>query len=308
MDETRNDQYLDNMPGDAEEVSPETRADHAAGDEHMKIEELLDVRITTREFHASEEPYNAALADAVTGGADMEEVLTEALRAGARTAVSGNAANERATEIMIPDGRETDAQGAEVRGAQAGGIAGVEDGRDTAAKRSLLSDNAKILIKDVIIACVIALAISFFIRPTIVRETSMEPTVKPSDYLIMSRQAYRFGDLGRGDIIIFRSDLKLDETHNKLLIKRVIALPGDTIAVHDGNVYLNGDMLNEEYIAEGGTTGNIEETTLGEGEVFVMGDHREVSVDSRRFGPIDEEDIVGQAVFRLYPFNKMGTL
>ena len=175
-------------------------------------------------------------------------------------------------------------------------------------RRALLTDNARIIIKDVIIACIIALVISAFIRPTIVQETSMEPTVEPRDYLLMSRQAYRFGQLDYGDIVIFRSDLKLDAEHNKLLIKRVIGLPGDTIAVHDGEVYLNGEQLNEPYIAEGGTPGFVEETTLGDGEVFVMGDHREVSVDSRSFGPIPQDVIVGKAVFRLWPFSGFGPL
>ena len=136
----------------------------------------------------------------------------------------------------------------------------------------------------------------------------MEPTVEPRDYLLMSRQAYRFGHIDYGDIVIFRSDLKLDKEHNKLLIKRVIGLPGDTIAVHDGEVYLNGEVLQEPYIAEGGTPGFVEETTLGDGEVFVMGDHREVSVDSRSFGPIEQERIVGQAVFRLWPLGGFGPL
>ena len=175
-------------------------------------------------------------------------------------------------------------------------------------RRALLTDNARIIIKDVIIACIIALVISAFIRPTIVQETSMEPTVEPRDYLLMSRQAYRFGHLDYGDIVIFRSDLKLDEEHNKLLIKRVIALPGDTIAVTEGKVYLNGEVINEPYIAEGGTPGEVEETTLGDGEVFVMGDHREVSVDSRSFGPIQQDMIVGKAVFRLWPFSGFGPL
>ena len=175
-------------------------------------------------------------------------------------------------------------------------------------RKAILTDNARLIIKDVIIACIIALVISAFVRPTIVQETSMEPTVEPKDYLLMSRQAYRFGDLERGDIVIFKSDLKLDEEHNKLLIKRVIALPGDTVAIHDGEVYLNGEMLNEPYIAEGGTPGYLEDTTLGDNEVFVMGDHREVSVDSRSFGPIDQDTIVGQAVFRLWPISGFGSL
>ena len=175
-------------------------------------------------------------------------------------------------------------------------------------RKALLTDNARLIVKDVVIACIIALVISAFIRPTIVQETSMEPTVEPKDYLLMSRQAYRFGELERGDIVIFKSDLKLDEEHNKLLIKRVIALPGDSVAVQDGLVYLNGEPLQEPYIAMGGTPGYVEEITLGDNEVFVMGDHREVSVDSRSFGPIEKDTIVGQAVFRLWPLSGFGTL
>ena len=175
-------------------------------------------------------------------------------------------------------------------------------------RKALLTENARLIVKDVIIACIIALVISAFVRPTIVQETSMEPTVEPRDYLLMSRQAYRFGELEHGDIVIFKSELKLDESHNKLLIKRVIGLPGDTIAVHDGEVYLNGEALEEPYIAVGGTPGYVEETTLGSNDVFVMGDHREVSVDSRSFGPIDKDTIVGKAVFRLWPLKEFGAL
>lgn len=169
-------------------------------------------------------------------------------------------------------------------------------------------DNVKMIIKDILIACAIAFLISLFIRPTLVKETSMEPTIHPNDYVIMSKQAYTFGKVDRGDIIVFKSDMKLDETHNKLLIKRVIGVPGDIITVSDGNVYLNGSKLEEPYIAEGGTVGEIYNLTVPKDEVFVMGDHRSVSIDSRKFGTIKQDDIVGQAVFRLYPFNKIGVI
>lgn len=175
-------------------------------------------------------------------------------------------------------------------------------------RRLLLTENAKIIVKDIIIACVLTLLLATFIRPTVVRETSMEPSIEPGDYLLMSRQAYRFGELERGDIVIFNSELKLDEDHNKLLIKRVIALPGDRISISGGTVYINGEALYEDYIAEGGTPGYVEEFTLKEGQIFVMGDHREVSVDSRSLGPIDEDCVVGRAVFRLWPLSGFGPL
>lgn len=175
-------------------------------------------------------------------------------------------------------------------------------------RQGYLSDNLKLILKDVLIACGIALLISFIVRPTIVKETSMEPTVEPSDYLLMNRQAYAFGEVERGDIVIFRSDLKLDETHNKLLIKRVIGLSGDTVSISGGQVYVNGKAVDEPYIAEGGTPGTMEEMTVPEGQLFVMGDHRTVSVDSRVLGCIDEDDIEGKAFFRLYPFSKFGRI
>jgi len=174
-------------------------------------------------------------------------------------------------------------------------------------QKSGLPDGVRLIVKDVFIACLIALAISMVFRPTIVRETSMEPTISPSDYLIMYRMAYRFGDVERGDIVIFQSDLKLDDRHNKLLIKRVIALPGDTLSIHGGLVYINGTLQSEDYIADGVTEGEVE-MVVPPGQVFVMGDHRSVSVDSRSLGCIDIDDIVGKAVFRLYPFRDFGML
>lgn len=183
---------------------------------------------------------------------------------------------------------------------QSGGVA--------VKRKSKAKENAKIIIKDVAIACAIAFAISIFIRPTLVKETSMEPTVYPNDYLIMSKQSYTFGKIRHGDIIVFKSNIKLDESHKKLLIKRVIGVAGDIITVSDGNVYRNGARLKEDYIAKGGTIGEIYNLEVPTGQVFVMGDHRSVSVDSRKLGCIKDEDIVGKAVFRLYPFNRMGGL
>lgn len=166
----------------------------------------------------------------------------------------------------------------------------------------------KELVKDVIIAVVIVAGVSIFIRPTLVKETSMEPSIEPNDYLIMSKQAYKFSDLKRGDVIVFRSDLKLENGHKKLLIKRVIGLPGDVITITGGNVWLNGSKVSEKYIADGGTPGEIYNIQVPKGQVFVMGDHRAVSIDSRKLGCIDQNRIVGKAVFRLYPFNEIGAI
>ena len=95
-----------------------------------------------------------------------------------------------------------------------------------------------------------------------------------------------------------------------LLIKRIIGLPGDKISVSDGVVYRNGEALVEDYTMEGFTTGEVAEMVVPEGEMFVMGDNRTVSLDSRseEVGCVDMEEILGKAVFRLYPFDKIGRL
>ena len=176
-------------------------------------------------------------------------------------------------------------------------------------KQEKQNSKAKELARDLLIAAAIALAVSFFVRPTIVYETSMQPTIDPHDYLLMSKQAYRSGKVKRGDIVIFKSDIELENTgKKKLLIKRVIGVPGDVITISDGNVYINGKKMEEKYIAEGGTPGEVYNTVVGKGQVFVMGDHREVSRDSREFGCIEKDKIVGKAVVRLWPFNNIKKL
>ena len=159
-------------------------------------------------------------------------------------------------------------------------------------------------IRDIIIAIVIALIISQFITPTIVQEHSMDDTLHNNDYLILWKMAYRSSEPSYGDIVVFKSDLLDDKGKEKLLIKRVVAKSGDTIAVKDGYVYRNGKQLMEPYTKDGYTNGGID------GKLFLLGDNRVVSIDSRdpSVGFVDEDLVIGKAVLRLYPFNKMGGL
>lgn len=165
-------------------------------------------------------------------------------------------------------------------------------------------------IKDILIACVIAIVIMQFIKPTIVKESSMQPTLYANNYIFLSKQAYRFGDPAQGDIVVFHTSLTTIEGKEKLLIKRVIGLPGDVITIAEGDVYVNDQLLQEPYIAEGGTPGAVDELTVPAGELFVMGDNRGVSIDSRSesVGCVPIEEVVGKAFFRLYPFNQIGGL
>lgn len=174
----------------------------------------------------------------------------------------------------------------------------------------------KEFIKDIIIALIIVAAITFVIKPTIVKEHSMEPTLYENNYLIVNKQAYRFKDHpGRGDIIVFRSNLDKDDgTGKKLLIKRVIGVEGDTITIEDGKVFRNGEELSEPYVNGQATQDDegqeIKDVQVGTDELFLMGDNREVSMDSRSpsVGLVKEDAVVGKAVVRLYPFDEITRL
>lgn len=172
-----------------------------------------------------------------------------------------------------------------------------------------MSDFTKSLIKDVLFAVVLAVIILIFIRPTIVKQTSMQPTFNPNDYVILYKRAYAHKEPKRGDVIVFESTMEDENGKDKLLIKRVIGLPGDVVTVKDDQLYLNGEAYEEDYLKDGITTGEVDNLKVPEGEYFVMGDNRVVSLDSRspQVGTIKKKQIKGRAVIRLFPFNKIKT-
>ena len=158
----------------------------------------------------------------------------------------------------------------------------------------------KAIVRDIVLALVLALAISLLIRPTIVKEISMLPSLQEGNYLMISKQAYRFGDVSRDDIIVFHSAIMDGEGKEKLLIKRIIGIPGDKLTITKGRVYRNGFRIQEPYIMggiEGETSGELYNYIVPDGFVFVMGDNREVSLDSRseEVGPVRISDIIGKA-------------
>ena len=173
--------------------------------------------------------------------------------------------------------------------------------------------SSRAFIMDILIAAVLRQVVLYFIRPTIVKQTSMENTLHENDYMIMYRQAYRNHDPERGDIIIFQSDLVDEESgKDKLLIKRVIGLPGDEIKIADGQLYINGEAYKEDYLKDGYTPAfeipaEGETFTVPEDSYFCMGDNRVGSIDSRRneIGCVSRTLIKGKVVVRLYPFNKI---
>lgn len=139
---------------------------------------------------------------------------------------------------------------------------------------------------------------------------SMYPTMHDSDYLITEKVSYRFNQPKKGDIIV----LKNPKDNSQDFIKRVIALPGDTIKVENNIVFVNNQPIPEKYLPSGTPTQSgaflTEGTELkaGTNQYFVFGDNRNHSSDSREWGPITKEEIVGRAFFRYWPLQQIGLL
>jgi len=226
-------------------------------------------------------------------------------------------AGDTAAETVQQPAEDTGAEPAaeEAYGATAaGGAEALMDAANGGGKGPVKKESAKSVafewIKDILIAIIIAAVVIQFVKPTIVKEQSMEPNFYANDYLFVSKQSYRTDGPQRGDVIVFKSDLLTESGEKKLLIKRVIGLPGETIDVKDGDVYVDGKAIDQSFTKDGWTNGDIEGLVVPKGEYFCMGDNRLVSIDSRdpSVGCVEKSRIVGKVVFRLYPFSKIGTI
>lgn len=145
---------------------------------------------------------------------------------------------------------------------------------------------------------------TFMFRITGILQTSMLPTVEPGDRIIVNCLTYHFREPERGEVIVVRDPLD----DKKDIVKRVIALPGDTIEVTGGELYVNGAFMEEPYVANIDMVKGQTRLVIPEGYVYVMGDNRPVSGDSRDFGPVAEDKIVGKVVCIMWPFSRWGGL
>lgn len=162
--------------------------------------------------------------------------------------------------------------------------------------------------KVIVIALAIVLPIRYFLfQPFVVEGKSMEPSFEGGDYLIVDQISYRFREPERGEVIVFRSPSK----HSQRLIKRIIGLPGELVEIEDGEVMIKGNgevtLLEEDYLESSNTDGNVK-IILGAEEYFVMGDNRDHSYDSRRFGIVEKENITGRALMRLLPVSSFSKI
>ena len=173
----------------------------------------------------------------------------------------------------------------------------------------------------ILIALVVAVLIkTFFVQAFWIPSGSMEDTLQINDRVLVNKLSYRFGDVERGDVVVFDDPRGVKEpesvpqavirnllesvglsTPKSEYIKRVIALPGETIQVRSGMVEIDGVVIDEPYLHPFSTMPDFGPETVGENQLFMMGDNRNASQDSRVFGPIDADTVVGRAFVVLWP-------
>lgn len=162
--------------------------------------------------------------------------------------------------------------------------------------------------RDLAVSVVLAVLVILFVyQPVKVEGTSMMPSLVDQERIFINKFVYRFGigDIERGDMVVFW----FPQDPSKSYIKRVIGLPGDTVEVTDGDVVVNGQVLQEDYVPEEyRDRSTMSPYRVGEDEYFVLGDHRSSSNDSRAWGGVPRTHIYGKAVFVYWPLEKIGVL
>lgn len=163
-----------------------------------------------------------------------------------------------------------------------------------------------LLLRDVLISIAASfLIITFVYQPVRVEGTSMQPELRDQDRLFINKFAYHFENITRGDVVVFH----YPRDPSKSYIKRVIALPGDTLRIVDGQVFVNNKAVAEPYVPERYRDDrSLPEVMIPPSEYFVMGDHRSISSDSRDFGPVPRNLIYGKAAFVYWPADNMGVV
>ena len=162
------------------------------------------------------------------------------------------------------------------------------------------------IVSTVIFVIAVTVLFDMAIPRSLVDGHSMEPTFYGDDRLVVSRVHYLLGQPQRGDILVFNSL----EAERVMLIKRVVGLPGERVELRGQAIYINGEALDEYYIKEPCRISRCHDAAwvLGGNEYFMMGDNRNNSRDSRRFGPVPLDKIVGQVIFRYWPLASVGTI
>jgi signal peptidase I len=180
--------------------------------------------------------------------------------------------------------------------------------RPDAARRSSVRSAVEWV---VIVAAALLAALlikTFLLQAFYIPSDSMNPTLVQRDRVLVNKLSYHFHDVHRGDIVVFKRPPLETDPKIKDLIKRVIALPGDTVEGRDGQILIDGRTLKEPYLAKNSPMNDFSARTIPKGHYWVMGDNRGNSKDSRAFGPIAKSLIVGRAFIRVWPISHITLL
>ena len=166
------------------------------------------------------------------------------------------------------------------------------------------------IFKVVTISLAIIIPVRYFlIQPFYVKGASMEPNFSDFEYLIINEISYRFNEPQRGEVIVFR----YPHDPSQFFIKRVIGLPGEQVVIRDGQVYIKSSTSQElvvldesAYLSATTKTGGQIDVTLGPDEYYLLGDNRAASLDSRAFGPVSRQSIIGKTLLQGWPIDKVG--
>jgi signal peptidase I len=173
------------------------------------------------------------------------------------------------------------------------------------------------VVETLILTAVIFLVVQTFVaQPFKVEGGSMETTVLPDQYVLIDKLTPHWASFARGDIVVLQPPEAYQPENGVPFIKRVIGLPGDRVELKDGTVYVNGTALDEPYVftrdgvrqTTDPTPGGPSDWLVPAGQIFVMGDHRQNSADSRIFGPVDISHVIGRAWLRYWPIDSFGLL
>jgi signal peptidase I len=192
-------------------------------------------------------------------------------------------------------------------------------------RRSFWAELPGLLLTALVIAVVIK---TFLVQPFWIPSESMLPTIEVNDRVMVNKLAYNWSDPERGDIVVFRdpAEPEIDESLPEAvirsvleaigirtrgrddLIKRVIGLPGETLIIENGKMVVDGVEIAEPYLAPDTIMNDEGPFVVGSNQVFLMGDNRQFSFDSRRFGPIEQDTLVGRAFVTIWPLSNFGSL
>ena len=178
---------------------------------------------------------------------------------------------------------------------------------DAGSSRAALWRSAREWIAVIIVALLAAFVIRVVVVQTyFIPSNSMAPTLEVGDRLMVYKLAFRVGQVDRGDLVVFNRPPSIENSQIKDFVKRVVALPGEQIQAINGVIYVDNLPLPEEYLSENSLTADFDPIDVPKDHIFVMGDNRSNSRDSRSFGPINVDLLVGEVFVRIWPLSNAG--